>query len=814
MQDAPGPTRHSSSTQEQDIAAQGAERSSYTTESTEAGPSDAPPGSGNPTPVNPSVGQSGSIRETTEMYRSSTPPEPSSSGSIKYTRTGRVSKATKGQRVHHCDECGKTYTRAEHLRRHQQNHKPGAFPCDVAGCNRSFHREDLLVRHKARQAPKRLPIPHHELGLLSGGGIPISVEDGLVPLTNPWDRISLSPDSSDDFSVLPCQPHSSRARCPSDASLLGYSQLHSASRSPVLAGSAAIYPSQWPSQMSLGPNLNTCIYNNPNVFPCANCQSINVMSYDTSGALFAAARDCMERADLDLPGTASLRSSSSHGFEFLNVPDHSLYLDSYWSRVHELYPVVHRPTFNPESTSPLLRAAMIALGGQALGDRTALSNARVLHEKCVKVLKKVRFPSPMSDWERRSIVKVQQTTKKPSFTFPPGAWPQPEAYKLQRTINNNHTYRVCDMQAILLIEVYSVFKSRRPPLQFSDQFEHTYRTLSRDYNTVLRASSEPPSEDSFPDSAFESGLPTINALCRQRLLLACYLVEQQSNALFGRSSAINYGKVSEYLPFPSPQISWDTPLGLEPDEADTYPFDQLRDALGSVQYVSSTPQERCDAFRSSLMIASCSDLASDGFDGADDYQLLLSTENSSRMRLAHHTSLLCRNAPVRDLLAVAGESWIMAEKLGTQSEFSTAQIEVRQWASGSSSPHGHSIQRAVDHALSILAIHQEVPRTGLLYQEWALYLATVVIWARAYVSHGEARVAGPSLSVAALESSISSIISAGPVAASEWPAAYNVLLWTKAKIEQADVPHNCGLCSGALDVLGKLVARGGDNGWA
>jgi hypothetical protein len=37
--------------------------------------------------------------------RDLTPPE--SAGTIKYTRTGRVSKATKGQRVHHCEECGK-----------------------------------------------------------------------------------------------------------------------------------------------------------------------------------------------------------------------------------------------------------------------------------------------------------------------------------------------------------------------------------------------------------------------------------------------------------------------------------------------------------------------------------------------------------------------------------------------------------------------------------------------------------------------------------------------------------------------------------
>ena len=37
--------------------------------------------------------------------REMTPPE--SSNTIKYTRTGRVSKAAKGQRVHHCDDCGK-----------------------------------------------------------------------------------------------------------------------------------------------------------------------------------------------------------------------------------------------------------------------------------------------------------------------------------------------------------------------------------------------------------------------------------------------------------------------------------------------------------------------------------------------------------------------------------------------------------------------------------------------------------------------------------------------------------------------------------
>ncbi|KAF2482737.1 hypothetical protein BDY17DRAFT_165535 [Neohortaea acidophila] len=77
-------------------------------------------------------------------------PAPDAAEDVRLTRTGRISKASKGRRVHTC-ECGKTYTRNEHLSRHQQSHKPDAFPCGIADCKRSFNREDLLDRHKVRQ---------------------------------------------------------------------------------------------------------------------------------------------------------------------------------------------------------------------------------------------------------------------------------------------------------------------------------------------------------------------------------------------------------------------------------------------------------------------------------------------------------------------------------------------------------------------------------------------------------------------------------------------------------------------------------------
>ncbi|KAK0733294.1 hypothetical protein B0T26DRAFT_759104 [Lasiosphaeria miniovina] len=66
--------------------------------------------------------------------------------------TGRVSRAKKGVPVHICDICKptKTFTRAEHLRRHQLSHQRPGYPCTYPGCERAFHRPDLLARHQQR----------------------------------------------------------------------------------------------------------------------------------------------------------------------------------------------------------------------------------------------------------------------------------------------------------------------------------------------------------------------------------------------------------------------------------------------------------------------------------------------------------------------------------------------------------------------------------------------------------------------------------------------------------------------------------------
>ncbi|EQL30504.1 uncharacterized protein BDCG_16142 [Blastomyces dermatitidis ER-3] len=81
-------------------------------------------------------------------------------GPMTYTpRTGKVSKALKGKKVHQCQYpgCEKLFSRAEHVRRHASNHNPVAsIKCSVEGCGKAFKRKDLCVRHMEKKHNDKL----------------------------------------------------------------------------------------------------------------------------------------------------------------------------------------------------------------------------------------------------------------------------------------------------------------------------------------------------------------------------------------------------------------------------------------------------------------------------------------------------------------------------------------------------------------------------------------------------------------------------------------------------------------------------------
>lgn len=82
------------------------------------------------------------------------------------------------------------------------------------------------------------------------------------------------------------------------------------------------------------------------------------------------------------------------------------YLDNYWRMFHPSFPVVHRPTFERVNESPMLRAAMIAIGAQYSTEPNAQQKSRTLHDRCLKLLDKVRIMS-VSKTQRHVCVNMK-----------------------------------------------------------------------------------------------------------------------------------------------------------------------------------------------------------------------------------------------------------------------------------------------------------------------------------------------------------------------------------------------------------------------
>lgn len=193
------------------------------------------------------------------------------------------------------------------------------------------------------------------------------------------------------------QPHANRPRQTSHVSYLGHDSFPQASNTPESTGSSTTCHPNWAHnapdyQGSLNNSSDSeasytagmgSFYNS--VLPD---QVLLPAAFGSSRMLTASDRDLMEQDDLIIPSDTRHDSLdiTANGPAYTSE---DRYLGAYWLWVHPLYPVVHRPSFRLHDASPLLKAAMLALGAHALGDPLDKTNARYVHERCMKVLKKV-----------------------------------------------------------------------------------------------------------------------------------------------------------------------------------------------------------------------------------------------------------------------------------------------------------------------------------------------------------------------------------------------------------------------------------------
>lgn len=94
-------------------------------------------------------------------------------------------------------DCGKAYSRAEHLYRHQLNHTPKQiYHCDFPGCDRHFVRADLCARHKERHTAKGSHLQRKDAFMNSQQRGPTTKQTSNGPNSPPGSGNNTSPTDS------------------------------------------------------------------------------------------------------------------------------------------------------------------------------------------------------------------------------------------------------------------------------------------------------------------------------------------------------------------------------------------------------------------------------------------------------------------------------------------------------------------------------------------------------------------------------------------------------------------------------------------
>lgn len=90
--------------------------------------------------------------------------------------------------------------------------------------------------------------------------------------------------------------------------------------------------------------------------------------------------------------------------------------------------------------------------------------------------------------------------------------------------------------------------------------------------------------------------------------------------------------------------------------------------------------------------------------------------------VSYHAALLGIVVPVRSLLAVSGETFVLGQKVATREQFVQSAADLRNWLGSDSAT------QALHHAHQLIMLVFRNGTTGILHETWALYVAALVCW--------------------------------------------------------------------------------------
>ncbi|KAI0974185.1 hypothetical protein F4678DRAFT_424932 [Xylaria arbuscula] len=722
--------------------------------------------------------------------------------------TGRVSRAKKGVPVHTCDICKppKTFTRAEHLRRHQLSHKPATFQCLYPGCDKTFHRQDLLSRHTQRHeqedrsgtdmtgGPSRqmsgTPVDNPSMSsfpqtpMLPGTGLPmtddISTNPSYPGSTSPYPTshrgsISgqgpMSPSSrshSASFSqgdyilssaahhVPPYGIHPASMDGPSfdnNSYGLGFEPRRSPSYTYLgFEGlpSLTIPDSSFPGHLSQESNWSSASdspYSTPDRAmirgydsPDADVSNADILyvphqypsphqpvyhqvsdytTYDDTGyfdfqsqpypvrsptppTVTLSAQPVENLVTLGHPvpdapallrrqkGAAALLSPySDAAFLTALVPSTAAlnaiphYLDVYWKRFDTLFPIIHRRSLET-SDDPVLRCAMAALGSQFLQGREDRNNSHILHG----------FAS-------------QEARRRPQWG-------------------------VNVMQAILLCEFYGRFRGMRAVARPSEPFQSLYSRVATPRSSV--------NHDNSSDTSHRLWDEWIISESRRRLLAACFVLDIHTSMYHEHSTSHHFLTPTPPIPLTKPtqrlwaaqdSKTWEELVSSEPAQLDSV---SLADEEITADHVATALPLDLAVYLASETLRLPRRSSASTIDISVDLDL------DPTMRICNlfsgsavaNTYLALHYTPLRDLLAVTGDSWLFSRKLLDPEDFQRRKFIVRLWSSSV-----HAGAASTFAAKALLAFFETNDNTGNredsadmseISDYWSLYVCTLICW--------------------------------------------------------------------------------------
>ena len=375
-------------------------------------------------------------------------------------------------------------------------------------------------------------------------------------------------------------------------------------------------------------------------------------------------------------------------------------LEHYWQYFHPSFPIVHRPTFLPTKPSPLLASAMVAIGSQY---------------------------DTRPDAKMYSLTLLEIATK-----------------LLRRRDNITSRSRLADLQCVFLLEILSKYCARRVEVETSARFRSLFasldqarRTLATDPLAVFRTLRK----ERGPDDVQRAHKFWLEHETRRRILQASTVLDLQQMTLFEQPATIIHHErpkragpaglrlnvslpCAEELWETSPIEDWVQMAGESPVSAPTKGRSLPKDQ-------NALPQ--LDYFQIQVSLANNPNITLDQLLPSNDQ----SGQSAARLAFNRHARDMAKNTPIRQLLVVTGESWIMGKKLENEAEFQDTKRNLRVWVDSN-----RESRAALWHATQLIRLRTKFSSsasntdlaisfydTHMLHEAWAFYLAALVCWA-------------------------------------------------------------------------------------